>query len=483
MTDTRFFVLFGATGDLAQRMLFPSLYYLEAENRLDPAYLIVGSGRQQMSDAEFAARVGESVEKRIGETFDAEIWARFRTRLRYCAGDADQPETYVRLAHLLDSAKETVFYLSTSPSLYGIISDNLARCGLTNGNARVVVEKPLGRDLESCNAINDGLARAFSESNTYRIDHYLGKEAVQNLLALRFANTFFEPLWNKVSIDHVQITVAETVGVEGRWSYYDHYGAIRDMIQNHLLQLLCLVAMEPPASLDPDSVRNEKVKVLRSLRKITTAEVERKTVRGQYTSGVSNGFSVPGYAQEAGGADSNTESFVAICAHVDNWRWAGVPFYLRTGKRMPERTSQIVIQFKPVPHSIFPNTALLPNRLTITLQPEEEISLTLMNKMPSLDLAGAQLQPLSLNLSLSDAFKSARPRRRIAYERLILEALNANPTLFVRRDEVEAAWQWVDAIIDGWSRQAMKPAPYAAGTWGPSSAFALTERNGHSWYE
>jgi glucose-6-phosphate 1-dehydrogenase len=305
---------------------------------------------------------------------------------------------------------------------------------------------------------------------------------VQNLLALRFANTFFEPLWNKVSIDHVQITVAETVGVEGRWGYYDDYGAMRDMVQNHLLQLLCLVAMEPPASLEADSVRNEKVKVLRSLRHIEGRDIERATVRGQYRRGVADGREVPGYTDEAGGKASNTETYVALQAYVDNWRWAGVPFYLRTGKRLPVRSSQIVIQFRHVPHSIFGGQDLLANRLTIRLQPEEEISLLLMNKTPDLDGGGMRLKPLGLNLSLSDAFK-AQPRRRIAYERLLLEALHDNPTLFVRRDEAEAAWSWVDAIEDGWARSGSAPTPYVSGTWGPGGAFALVERDGRSWYE
>ncbi len=279
----------------------------------------------------------------------------------------------------------------------------------------------------------------------------------------------------------MQITVAETVGVEGRWSYYNDYGALRDMVQNHVLQLLCLVAMEPPASLDPDSVRNEKVKVLRSLRPLVGRDVERKTVRGQYKSGVADGVSVPGYLEEAGGEPSDTETFVAIQANIDNWRWAGVPFYLRTGKRMPSKASQIVIQFKSVPHSIFSGDDLMANRLVIRLQPEEEISLSLMNKTPSLD--GLQLRPVDLNLSLTDAFKKQAPRRRIAYERLLLEAIRNNQTLFVRRDEAEAAWTWIDAISDSWDRYAVRPSSYSAGTWGPAGAFALTERNGHSWYE
>jgi glucose-6-phosphate 1-dehydrogenase len=470
-------LIFGATGDLAQRMLFPSLYFLDEDGLLPPDLRIVGCSRGKMGDEKFAHQVEQAVRLRAAP-FSEETWNRFKARLSHVAVDATKPETFADLRDSVGDVPELLFYLSTSPSHYGAICSNLKAVGLARPTSRVIVEKPIGRDLASCRAINDALTEAFSEERIFRIDHYLGKEAVQNLIALRFANMLFEPLWNKVSIAQIQITVAETVGVEDRWSYYDEYGAIRDMVQNHLLQLLCLVAMEPPANLDPDSVRNEKVKVLRSLKPIAGRDVERRTVRGQYRAGVAEGHAVPGYSEEPGGQQSTTETFVAICAHIDNWRWAGVPFYLRTGKRLPHRRSEIVIQFRDVPHSIFDGNDLLANRLTIRLQPEEEISLLLMNKTPSLE---QELKPLALNLSLSDAFK--RPRRRIAYERLLLEALNNKPTLFVRRDEAEAAWLWVDAIMAGWERQGIAPTPYGAGSWGPSGAFALTERNGHSWYE
>ena len=474
-------VIFGATGDLALRMLYPSQYFLHADSLLPDGLRVVGTSRSALSDAEFAARVETAVRERADGWFSEDTWAEFKKRLSYCGGDASEPELYARLSGLLENPGERIFYLSTSPSLYGAIARNLDRSGLSHGEARVVVEKPLGKDLKSCREINDALGHAFREDQIFRIDHYLCKEAVQNLLALRFANTLFEPLWNKVSIDHVQITVAETVGVEGRFGYYDEYGAIRDMVQNHLLQLLCLVAMEPPATIDADSVRNEKVKVLRSLRPLNGREVGNRTVRGQYRAGVAEGRSVPGYAQEADGKASDTETFVALCAHIDNWRWAGVPFYLRTGKRMPERSSQIVIQFRNVPHSIFSGQDLLANRLTIRLQPEEEISLQLMNKTPTLETArGMELKPLSLDLSLDDAFKG---RRRIAYERLLLEVVRNDPTLFVRRDEAEAAWTWIDAIAAGWAKAGIKPAPYVAGAWGPAGAYALVERDGRSWYE
>jgi glucose-6-phosphate 1-dehydrogenase len=474
-------VIVGATGDLAQRMLFPSLYFLEAEKLLSDEFRIIGASRSDLTDAAFIERVENTVRERAESYFDATIWARFAARLSYSVVDAGAPETFNSLKAPLKDLREVIFYLSTSPSLYDAISASLAAAGVTAPDSRVIVEKPIGHDLESCREINDALARTFDEREIFRIDHYLGKETVQNLIALRFANALFEPLWNKVSIDHVQITVGETVGVEGRWSYYNDYGALRDMVQNHVLQLLCLVAMEPPASLDPDSVRNEKVKVLRSLRPITGREVEKKTVRGQYRAGVADSAKAPGYADEAGGGESDTETFVALQVNIDNWRWAEVPFYLRTGKRLPSKSSQIVIQFRDVPHSIFGNGDMVANRLVIRLQPEEDISLTLMNKTPSLE--GMELRAVDLSLSLINAFRKEAPRRRIAYERLLFEAIKNNQTLFVRRDEAEAAWTFVDAIIEGWERHGIKPAGYAAGSWGPAGAFALTERNGHSWYE
>ncbi|MBS0472758.1 MAG: glucose-6-phosphate dehydrogenase [Proteobacteria bacterium] len=474
---TRAIVIFGATGDLSRRMLLPSLYNLHADGLLPKDLLIVGCSRGAMSDFPSAARTW--VSERLGSQFDKSKWAELGDRLLHATVDANVPESFESLKSVLDGIDDVLFYLSTSPTHYDAICRNLRSARLAGSNNKVVVEKPVGSNLRSCQAINDSLARAFAEEDIFRIDHYLGKEAVQNLLALRFANTLFEPLWNKVSIEQVQITVAETVGVEDRWGYYDEYGALRDMVQNHLLQLLCLVAMEPPASLEPDSVRNEKVKVLRALRSLDGREISKRTVRGQYSEGFAEGRPVPGYTSEPGGRRSDTETFVALQANIDNWRWAGVPFYLRTGKRMPRRRSEIAIQFREVPHSIFPGNALPANRLVIRLQPEEEISLTLVNKTPDLDQL--TLRPLSLNLSLSDTFSKAR--RRIAYERLLLEALNGNSTLFVRRDEAEAAWRWIDSIEEGWRRQGVTPSPYPAGTWGPSSAVALAERNGHSWHE
>ena len=480
MTDKKAIVIFGATGDLAQKMLYPSLYFLDSEGHLPAGLVVGGFSHTDLGETDFVALTRKAVIEQAGKAFAEDAWTRFSARLHYCKGNLDSATDYEPLAEMLGT-DECIFYLATSPDYFGIIARNLKTAGLAHQGARIAVEKPIGHDLDSCRKIECELAEAFSDDRILRVDHYLGKEPVQNLIALRFANTMFEPLWNKNSIEHVQITIAETLGVERRWSYYDSYGALRDIVQNHLLQLVCLVAMEPPASLDPDAVHDEKVKVLRSLRRIGSDEVERQTVRGQYRKGFSDDGTVPGYSEENGGKASNTETFVAIAAHIDNWRWAGVPFYLRTGKRMPMRNTEIVVQFRQVPHSIFPHHDLIANRLTIRLQPKEEISLQLMNKTPSLDSGGMRLKPLPLDLSLSDAFK--RQRQRIAYERLFLEALEGSRILFVRRDEVEEAWKWVDTIIKGWKERDMKPAPYTAGTWGPSGAVALTERNEHSWCE
>ncbi len=330
--------------------------------------------------------------------------------------------------------------------------------------------------------INDAVAKVFPENNIYRIDHYLGKETVQNLLALRFANALFEPVWSNSHIDNVQITVSETVGCEGRWGYYDDSGALRDMIQNHMLQLLCLVAMGVPVSLEPEAVRAEKIKVLKSLKTMSPDQVRRNAIRAQYGAGNMAGKAVPGYKEEPGGKpESSTETFVAIKAELHNWRWRGVPFFLRTGKRLPSRFSEIVIQFKSVPHSIFPSTSnLLPNKLVIRLQPEESIQLSMMNKIPGLS-EGMPVMPVTLNLTMPDRFAEVRVPE--AYERLILDVMRGNSTLFVHRDEVEAAWVWADAILDEWSVSTVEPHSYPAGSWGPQASFELTARDGRSWHE
>jgi glucose-6-phosphate 1-dehydrogenase len=476
-------VLLGGAGDLAMRMLLPSLYHLELDHLLPAGLRIIAVGRAPGDAASYRAEVRAGLETR--DLFDAEGWDRLSARLDYCAADAGQAEGARTLAGRIGEHGELVFFYALSPSLFAPVTRALQAAGLTGERTRLVLEKPIGRDLESSRQINAAIAAAVPENRVFRIDHYLGKETVQNLIALRFANTLFEPLWTNVSIDHVQITVAETHGVGDRWPYYDDYGAIRDMLQNHMLQLLCLVAMEPPSDLEPDAVRNEKVKVLRSLRPFTRASAASDSVRGQYGDGVVDGRAVESYESEVG-RPSSTETFVALTAWIDNWRWAGVPFFLRTGKRMAERCTEIVIQFKPVPHSIFGGAAvgdLVANRLVIALQPDEDIALTIMNKRPGLTQEAMRLQPLPLSLSLAKALGEEGGRRRIAYERLLLDALRGDQTLFVRNDEVEAAWRFVDGVADAWVEAGMAPRPYPAGSWGPGGAFALIERSGRSWNE
>ncbi len=479
------FVLFGATGDLAQRMVWPSLYHLVREKLVAPTLTFVGSARQPSSDADFRGFVEGALRKYVpAQHLEPAALTDLLTRVTYApfeAGDGSDKGTEA-LQKALAGNDRVLYFMATSPKLYGPTCQSLSAAGLACRHCRVVLEKPIGQDHASSVAINEAVGKAFSEDQVFRIDHYLGKEAVQNLLALRFANSLFEPLWNSSTVDHVQITVAETVGVEGRWGYYDDAGALRDMVQNHMLQLVALVAMEPPHSLEPGAVRNEKTKVLRSLRPITAQTAAANTVRGQYAAGSAGGIAVPGYNEEQGAkGNSDTETFVALRAEVDNWRWAGVPFYLRTGKRMQSRRTDIAIQFKAVPHNIFAGdqATLQPNRLVIHLQPKEHVTLEILSKQPGLE--GVRLQSVPLELSLSNAFRGERTR--IAYERLLLDALKGNSTLFVRRDEVEAAWHWIDGIQNSWRSTAQQVRPYPAGTWGPTAAIALTERHGHSWYE
>jgi glucose-6-phosphate 1-dehydrogenase len=471
-------LLFGATGDLAQRMLLPSLFALEADGLLAPDLKIVGTARSAMSDSEYRNFARAALEKYLPAERRGSM-AGFLNRLAYQSLDATTLEGYGALADKVGTPERGLaIFLSTAPSLFEPTIKGLQSAGLTGETVRMCLEKPLGTNLASSREINDAVAAAFPESRIFRIDHYLGKETVQNLLALRFANIMFEPLWNAAHIDHVQITVAETVGLEGRVAFYDDAGAIRDMVQNHMLQLLALVAMEPPAHFDATAVRDEKVKVLRALRGVTAGE----TVTGQYRAGAIGGQAVPGYDEELG-KDSGTETFVAIKAHVDNWRWKGVPFYLRTGKRMPKRVTEIVIQFRCVPHSIFAGkgATMRPNQLVIGIQPEENITLSLMAKVPGLDREGIRLRSVPLNIAMPDAFSGAV--RRIAYERLLLDLVEGDQTLFVRRDEVEAQWEWVDAIRAGWAADGLTPKTYTAGSWGPSAAIALAERDGVTWHE
>ncbi|ANU08727.1 glucose-6-phosphate dehydrogenase [Paraurantiacibacter namhicola] len=469
-------ILFGATGDLSQRMLLPSLCALDADELLDPELKIIGTARSQLSDSEFRNFAREAVEKYLPNGRRGRI-ADFINRLSYHPVDVTTPEGFKNLAEKAGGGEQPVaIFLSTAPSLFEPTIQGLRDAGLAGEMSRISLEKPLGTDLQSSKEINDAVASAFSEDRIFRIDHYLGKETVQNLIALRFANIMFEPLWNAQHIEHVQITVGETVGLESRVDFYDDAGALRDMVQNHMLQLLALVAMEPPTHFYADAVRDEKVKVLRALRKVSAKEI----VTGQYRAGAIDGKSVPGYDEELG-KDSDTETFVALKAHIDNWRWTGVPFYLRTGKRLPERVTEIVVQFRCIPYSIFTNAKTVPNRLVIGIQPEENISLSLMAKVPGLDRDGMRLRSVPLDIAMPDAFVGAA--RRIAYERLLLDLIEGNQTLFVRRDEVEAQWDWIDAIRQTWTEEGLTPKTYSAGTWGPSSAIALAERDGVTWHD
>ena len=471
-------ILFGASGDLSQRMLLPSLCALHADGLVREDLQIFGTARSEMTDESFRAFAAAALERYLPEDRKAAIPS-FLNCLFYQKVDASIPEEFPALAQKVGPARDGLaIFLSTAPSLFERTIAGLSATGLAEGNSRIGLEKPLGTDLATSKQINDAVAAAFSEDRIFRIDHYLGKETVQNLMALRFANMLFEPLWNANAIEHVQITVSETVGLEGRAGFYDDTGALRDMVQNHMLQLLALTAMEPPASLDATAIRDEKVKVLRALRPVVEGDV----VTGQYNEGAVNGEAVKGYDADLG-KPSDTETFVAIKAYVDNWRWQGVPFFLRTGKRLPERRSEIVIQFKPVPHNVFKDRGgrLEANTLVIRLQPEEYVRLLVMAKEPGLDRGGVTLREVPLDLSLTAAF--AGSRRRIAYERLLLDLIEGDQTLFVRRDEVEAQWKWIDAIRALWDATALKPKGYGAGSWGPNAAIALTERDGVSWHE
>ncbi|GEP08209.1 glucose-6-phosphate dehydrogenase [Methylobacterium gnaphalii] len=478
------YVVFGATGDLTRRKLLPALYYRFRDGQIPGSSRIIGASRTELTTEAFRDRAREALREFIpSHHLDEAALANFIDHVHYVAVDALGTDGWDELKALLDERPDQVrpFYLATSPDLYGAICRNIERCGLVGENTRVVLEKPIGKDLKSARAINDAVGAVFPEGQIFRIDHYLGKETVQNLLALRFANTIFERLWNADVIDHVQITVGETVGVEGRGGYYDTSGALRDMVQNHLLQLLCLTAMESPLSLDADSVRDEKLKVLRALKPITPAEVQAVTVRGQYAAGAVSGKSVPSYLADLGGeTSSRTETFVALKLEVRSARWAGVPFYLRTGKRLPSKHSEIVVQFRASPFSIFPEEAFgrEPNRLVIRLQPEEGMKLEVMTKDPG--PGGMRLRPTDLDISFEETFKQRYPD---AYERLLMDIVRGNATLFMRRDEVEAAWEWADKLLQAWADRPEPPRPYAAGSWGPTAAIALIERDGRTWHE
>ena len=475
-------IVFGGTGDLAERKLIPALYHRQHAGQFSEPTRIIGASRSALSDDEFRSFAREAIRQHVSEAAaDEGDIARFLARLSYIHVDAKSGEGFDRLReHIGDSDAIRAYYLAVAPSLFGDIARNLDAHGLATPGSRIVVEKPIGRSQASARALNDEIGEVFSEEQIFRIDHYLGKETVQNLMALRFANALYEPLWNSAHIDHVQITVAETVGLEDRVSYYDKAGALRDMVQNHMLQLLCLVAMEAPASMEADAVRDEKLKVLRSLKRINGNEAPKNTVRGQYRAGASAGGPVKGYIEELGNGQSNTETFVAIKAEIANWRWAGVPFYLRTGKRLAGRVSEIVIEFKPIPHSIFGENAgrVMPNQLVIRLQPDEGVKQWLMIKDPG--PGGMRLKHIPLDMSFAESFEQRNPD---AYERLVMDVMRGNQTLFMRRDEVEAAWAWIDPIVKAWEDSAQEVQGYTAGTWGPSASIALIERDGRTWHE
>jgi glucose-6-phosphate 1-dehydrogenase len=477
------FVVFGGTGDLAMRKLLPSLYLRDTDGQLPGDFRVIGVSRSGLGTAGYRGKAEAELRNHVpAALLTGDRCAAFLRRLHYVSADADGGGDWAGLTGLLDAApgRIRVFYLACASRLYGAISRMLAARGLVTPQARVVLEKPIGADLASARGINAEVGAIFTESQIFRIDHYLGKEAVQNLLVLRFANMLLEPLWNAATIDHIQISVCESIGAGQRAGYYDGSGALRDMIQNHLLQLLCLVAMEPPPSVADEGVRDEKLKVLRALQPVTTIGAGTDTVRGQYTTGLIGGQRVPAYRVELDGAPSRTETFAAVRAEVHNMRWRGTPFYLRTGKRLDRHRSEIVVAFKSVPHSIWPGIEpMTPNRLVIRLQPDDGLRLWMLAKEPG--PGGIRLRPVSLELTFAEQFTGRAPD---AYERLLMDVVRGNPTLFMRRDEVEAAWAWTESILHCWQ------APggpllhrYRAGTAGPAAATKLIERDGRRWHQ
>ena len=482
------FVFFGALGDLAQRKLIPALYQLDRQHLLHNSTRITCVARNTTEDEALQLTQENLFRYLPSSSEDETSLSRFFSKLSFLSFDLLDFHRYENLAeHLnnpqIDVNTPCIFYFATATSLYSTISENLSKAGCINANSRVILEKPIGFSLETSSEINNAVGKYFEESQIYRIDHYLGKETVQNLIALRFANNLFGNQWNQNHISHVEITVAEKVGIEGRWGYFDEAGQLRDMVQNHLLQLLCLVAMDPPAELSADSIRDEKVKVLKALKPITAEDISKHAIRGQYTKGFIDNIPVPGYLEESDARkDSETETFVAIRAELGNWRWAGVPFYLRTGKRLLEKHSQIVIHFRQQPHYIFDpeQRQLTNNKLIIKLQPDEGIALQIVTKDQGLD-KGMQLRKAPLQLSFSQAFGIERVPD--AYERLLLEAIKGNQYLFVRRDEIEHAWKWCDSLLDLWSKQKQSPLPYPAGSWGPVQSDLMLATENRVWYE
>lgn len=474
-------IVFGGAGDLAERKLIPALYHRQCTGQFKETVRIIGASRSEMNDESYREFARKAIVKHVAkEDIDEKELKSFLDKCCYVSIDAKSDQGWAELKKIIleKPAPVRAFYLAVSPSLFGDIAHRLGEYNLITDETRIIVEKPIGRNLETATELNDTLSKVFHENQIFRIDHYLGKETVQNLMALRFANSLYEPLWNSSHIDHVQITVTEAVGLEGRAGYYDNAGALRDMVQNHILQLLCLVAMEPPSSNSADAVRDEKLKVLRSLAPINVHNVNLNTVRGQYQAGASIDGPVGSYLQDLGQDESNTETFVALKVDINNWRWAGTPFYLRTGKRMATRMSEIVVTFKPIPYNIFEEEAgeIAPNRLVIRLQPDEGVKQWLMIKDPGSN--GMRFRHIPLDMTFADSFTGRNPD---AYERLLMDVMRGNQTLFMRRDEVEAAWSWIDPILDGWEASKQAVQGYTAGTWGPSRSIALIERDGRTW--
>jgi len=470
-------VIFGGTGDLARRKILPGLYRRFCAGQIPRRSRVIGAARSDIDNTAYRAMIRDAIQEFAGDrTCEDGSLSEFLEIISYqhvnARGDDGWPELKAQLSQ---DNRVVAFYFSVGPALFGDLAERLRRFALADAQSRIVVEKPFGRDLDSARALNATLAQHFSERQIYRIDHYLGKETVQNLMAVRFGNVLFEPLWNAQYIDHIQITVAETVGVGGRGEYYDRAGAMRDMVQNHLMQLLCLIAMEPPAQFDPDAVRDEKLKVIRALRSIAPHHL----VRGQYLEGEGDGH--PDYRSAVGDPRSKTESYVAFRADIANWRWSGVPFYLRTGKRLAQRTSEIAVFFKPLPHTIFDDVEHGSNRniLAIQLQPNEGITLQVTIKEPG--PGGMRLIDVPLDMTFAEALGGAGEDPPDAYERLIMDVIRGNQTLFMRGDEVEAAWAWTDPIIEGWEARGDVPQPYDSGSDGPSAANQLMARDGFVW--
>ena len=468
-------VIFGGTGDLARRKILPGLYRRFLAGQMPSESRIIGAARGDLTEADYRAQVAEAIAEFVpAERQDKAAIAGFLERLHYVAIDATGTNGWSTLQGLMRENVVRAFYFSVAPSLFGDIAQRLSDHGIADSWSRIVVEKPFGRDLASARALNEVLARHFTEAQIYRIDHYLGKETVQNLMAVRFANILFEPLWKAEYIDHVQMTVAETVGVDGRGAYYDKSGAMRDMVQNHLMQLLCLIAMEPPYHFDPDAVRDEKLKVIRALKPVPPEDI----VRGQYGAGGGD----KGYVEHSENPGSKTESYIALKVHVSNWRWQGVPFYLRTGKRLRARASEIAITFKQPPHAIFDDAkGWHENVLVIRLQPDEGMNLMVMIKEPG--PGGMRLMQVPLDMSFADALAEVAEDVPDAYERLIMDVIRGNQTLFMRGDEVEAAWAWTDPIIEGWEARGGRPQTYDPGSSGPEDALMLMHRDGRRWRE